>query len=134
MTETVPSTVNVYGRCQCDGWGVVGARPNVRFCDCPVGRSLQQDIQTWKFTGFGKIKADGRGKEMLWDEYWTPESWLQFANRMPVKQMGRRAMPGAALGLPGTLQSGSLPEGLIAKEKAIREPGDESEYGDQGNP
>jgi len=53
---------------------------------------------------------------------------------MPAKQMGRRAMPGAALGLADVLQDGSLPERLIAKEKAIREPGDESEYGDQGNP
>lgn len=87
----------------CDGWGTVGERPNVKWCTCDHAEWLKREIP----------------------------NWLTLANQMPAGFSSLRPRSFSTQ-LIDTLASGSV-AGESPRKKPPREPGDETENGEQNN-
>jgi hypothetical protein len=112
--ELLKPTVDKFGNCECDKWGMVGTRPNVRFCTCPVGDSLQRDIVTWD-RRTASDKRDPITGNQLWEmTKWTTDEWLQFSNAMPRPQVGRHGSETNPLAILYARRRDELREELIS--------------------
>jgi hypothetical protein len=69
----VESTVDKWGKCLCEGWGLVGEAYRKTYCACPTGESLHRDVTKWKVRPYA-------------EETYTPESWLRMVNAPPLEK------------------------------------------------
>ncbi len=65
-----------WGRCQCEGTGLIGPRFEQVYCECPVGVSLQRAVLAWRVRPYD-------------EERYTAASWLRMVNAPALDREGR---------------------------------------------